>query len=156
MDFEILREVVVMKVVFGIVAVAAMFLMMNAAPTMAESDNSDFVIVVNKVQPSASINVAALKGIYLREVKSWKTNDAEIVPVDLSTADSFYMNLFGKSYTQMQAYWMKMRINHSMNMPVSKKDAESVKQFIATNKDAIGFLKSSDVDDRVKVLKLVN
>jgi hypothetical protein len=31
-----------------------------------------------------------------------------------------------------------------------------VKQFIAENKGAIGFLKNSDIDDRVKVLKLTN
>ncbi len=56
----------------------------------------------------------------------------------------------------MQAYWLNMRIKYSVNLPVSKKDSESVKEFIASNKDAIGFLKSSDLDDRVKVLKVVN
>jgi ABC-type phosphate transport system substrate-binding protein len=155
-DLEILREVVVMKVIFAIAAVAAIMMMVQVAPSIAESDSSEYVIVVNKTLPSTSINVAALKGIYLREVKTWKHSESEIVPVDLATADNFYMNLFGKSYTQMQTYWMKMRINYSINMPISKKDPESVKQFIATNKDAIGFLKNSDVDDRVKVLKLVN
>jgi hypothetical protein len=31
-----------------------------------------------------------------------------------------------------------------------------VKQFVAENKGAIGFIKSTDVDDTVKVLKLNN
>ena len=57
---------------------------------------------------------------------------------------------------QMQAYWLNMRIKHSVDLPVSKKDAESVKQFIAANKSAIGFLKNGDSDDRVKVLKVIN
>jgi hypothetical protein len=98
----------------------------------------------------------ALKGIYLREVRNWENSEGEIIPVDLTTAYNFYQNLFGKSYVQMQAYWVSMRIKHSIDLPVSKKDPESVKQFIAANKTAIGFLNNSDLDDRVKVLKVVN
>jgi ABC-type phosphate transport system substrate-binding protein len=145
-----------MKTVFGIAAVVAIIFVFNAAPSYAQSDISEYVIVANKQLQGGSINVAALKGIYLREIRTWKNGEAEIIPVDLSTAVGFYLNLFGKSYTEMQTYWMKMRINYSVNLPVSKKDAESVKQFIAANKDAIGFLKNSDIDDRVKVLKLIN
>jgi ABC-type phosphate transport system substrate-binding protein len=104
----------------------------------------------------SSINVAALKGIYLREVRNWGNGGGEIVPVDLSSGNTFYQNLFGKSYVQMQAYWLNMRIKYSVELPVSKKDAESVKQFVAETKGAIGFVKNSDVDDRVKVLKVTN
>jgi ABC-type phosphate transport system substrate-binding protein len=145
-----------MRTVFGIAAVLAVILMVGAAPSIAQSDNSEYVIVANKQMQGASINIAALKGIYLREVRNWGNGGGEIIPVDYSTANNFYQNLFGKSYVQMQAYWLNMRIKYSVDLPVSKKDAESVKQFIAENKGAIGFLKNSDIDDRVKVLKLIN
>jgi hypothetical protein len=56
----------------------------------------------------------------------------------------------------MQAYWLNMRIKNSAELSVSKKDADTVKQFISENKRAIGFLNNSDLDDRVKVLKVVN
>jgi hypothetical protein len=145
-----------MRTVFGITAVLAVILMAGTMLCIAQSDNSEYVIVANKQMQGASINVAALKGIYLREVRSWGNGGGEIIPVDFSTASNFYQNLFGKSYVQMQAYWLNMRIKYSVDLPVSKKDAESVKQFIADNKGAIGFLKNSDLDDRVKVLKLIN
>ena len=143
-----------MRTVFGIAAVLAVILMAGAAPSIAQSD--EYVIVANKQMQGSSINMAALKGIYLREVRSWGNGGGEIIPVDLSTGATFYQNLFGKSYVQMQAYWLNMRIKYSVDLPVSKKDAEGVKQFIADNKGAIGFLKNSDIDDRVKVLKVVN
>jgi ABC-type phosphate transport system substrate-binding protein len=123
------------------------------APAEAQSD-SEYVIVANKEVAGSSIGLATLKGIYLREIKSWGNGGGQIVVVDLSSGSNFYQNLFGKSYVQMQAYWVNMRIKYSVDLPVSKKDAESVKQFLAENKGSIGFLKSEDVDDRVKVLSL--
>ncbi|MDM7997587.1 MAG: hypothetical protein QUT30_18090 [Acidobacteriota bacterium] len=145
-----------MRTVLGVAAVLMILLTAGIATSVAQTDNSEYVIVANKQMQGSSINVAALKGIYLREVRSWGNGGGEIIPVDLSSANNFYQNLFGKSYVQMQAYWLNMRIKYSVELPVSKKDAESVKQFIAENKGAIGFLKNSDIDDRVKVLKLTN
>jgi ABC-type phosphate transport system substrate-binding protein len=151
-----IEERFTMKTVFGIAAMMAILISAGVAPCIAESDSSEYVIVANKQLVGNSINIAALKGIYLREIRNLANTQEEIVPVDFTTASGFYQNLFGKSYVQMQAYWLNMRIKHSVDLPVSKKDAESVKQFIASNKAAIGFLKNSDLDDRVKVLKLVN
>ena len=145
-----------MKIVFGIAAVAAIVVMINVAPSVAQSNDSEYVIVANRELSGGTINITALKEVFQREAKNWKNSGSEIIPVDLYTANGFYENLFGKSYTQMQMQWMKMRNSYSMDMPISKKDPESVKQFIAANKDAIGFLKLRDVDDRVKVVKLID
>lgn len=144
-----------MSTVLRVAALLAVAFVVYSMPSVAESDNLDYVIVANKDVPGTNINMAALKGIYLREVRNWG-GGGEVVPVDLTTGGSFYQNLFGKSYVQMQAYWLNMRIKYSVNLPVSKKDPASAKQFIASNKGAIGFLKDSDVDDSVKVLKLTN
>jgi ABC-type phosphate transport system substrate-binding protein len=127
----------------------------NVTMVKAE-DSSDYVIVANKQVQGTSISTSTLKGIYLREIRSWGNGGGDIVPVDLSSANSFYQNLFGKNYVQMQAYWVNMRVKYSADLPVSKKDAESVKQFVTETKGAIGFIKSSDLDDRIKVLKLIN
>jgi ABC-type phosphate transport system substrate-binding protein len=145
-----------MKTVLGITAVVAIFLVSFSMPSVAQSDGSDYVIVANKQIKGESINMAALKGIYLREVKSWGNSGGAIIPVDLANENNFYQNLFGKSYVQMQAYWLNMRIKYSVELPVSKKDPESVKQFVASNNGAIGFIKNNDLDERVKVLKLIN
>jgi ABC-type phosphate transport system substrate-binding protein len=145
-----------MRTVFGIATLLTALLLAGALPAFAQSDISEYAIVANKQMQGTSISMAALKGIYLREVRSWGNGGGEIIPVDLSSANAFYQNLFGKSYVQMQAYWLNMRIKYSVDLPVSKKDADSVKQYVADNKGAIGFIKNADLDDRVKVLKITN
>lgn len=143
-----------MKSFVGVAILLAIVLAYSVVPSVAE--DSEYVIVANKQVQGVSIPTATLKGIYLREVRSWGNGGGEIIPVDLSGSSAFYQNLFAKTYVQMQAYWLNMRIKYSVDLPVTKKDSESVKQFIADNRGAIGFLKSSDVDDRVKVLKVTN
>ena len=145
-----------MRSVFVLATLLAILFLAGAIPAIAQSDISEYAIVANKEMQGSSISMAVLKGIYLREVRNWGSGGGEIVPVDLSTANAFYQNLFGKSYVQMQAYWLNMRIKYSVNLPISKKDADSVKKFVAENKGAIGFIKSGDLDDSVKLLKVTN
>ena len=144
-----------MKMVVRIAVVVAISMMFSAA-LFAQSNDSDYVIVANKALPGSAIDVNTLKDVYQREATVWKHNEAEIVPVDLYTAGSFYENVFGKSYIDMQLQWVKMRNDRSLNAPVAVKDATAVKQVVAANKDAIGFIKASDVDDSVKVIKLID
>jgi ABC-type phosphate transport system substrate-binding protein len=143
-----------MKIAFGVSVFVAVCVVLFAIPSYTQTD--EYLIVANKELQGDSIQKTALRGIYLREITSWGNGGGDIVPVDLSSENDFYKNLFQKSYTQMQAYWLNMRIKYSLNLPVSKKNAEGVKEYIASNKNAIGFIKSSDLDDRVKVLKVIN
>jgi ABC-type phosphate transport system substrate-binding protein len=143
-----------MKTVFGFAVLITICMMLFAVPSIAQTD--EYLIVANKDLQGSSIEKDSLKGIYLREIKTWGNGGAVIIPVDLNSENDFYKNLFQKNRTQMQAYWLNMRIKYSIDLPVAKKDAEGVKEFIAANKNAIGFLRSSDLDDRVKVLKVVN
>jgi ABC-type phosphate transport system substrate-binding protein len=143
-----------MKIVFGFAVFITVCMMFFVTPSIAQTD--EYLVVANRELQGSSIEKDSLKGIYLREIKTWGKGGAVIIPVDLNSENDFYKNLFQKTRTQMQAYWLNMRIKHSVDLPVVKKDADSVKEFIAANKNAIGFLRSSDLDDRVKVLKVVN
>jgi hypothetical protein len=142
-----------MSTVLKVAALLVVSVLICSMAPIGYSDVSEYVIVANKDVAGSTIGMASLKGIYLREVRTWQ-GGGEIIPVDLSTGGSFYQDLFGKTYVQMQAYWLSMRIKYSVNLPVSKKDAESVLKFVAENKGSIGFLKNGAADDRVKVLKV--
>jgi hypothetical protein len=142
-----------MRTDYKVAGLCAVALMGFGMLSLAQSDNSEYAIIANKDVQGNSISIAALKGIYLREVRTW-SNGTAIMPVDLTSESSFYQSLFGKSYSQMQAYWLNMRVKYNLSFPISKKDPESAKKVIAENKGAIGFIKSEDVDDRVKVLKI--
>jgi ABC-type phosphate transport system substrate-binding protein len=135
----------------GLSVLVVIFIVCCVMPCIAEDE---YVIVANKDLQGNSIPATTIKGIYLREIKSWGNGGGQIIAVDLASGGNFYQNLFGKSYVQMQAYWLNMRIKYSVDLPVTKKDSEAVKQYISENKGAIGFIKSGEVDDRVKVLKM--
>jgi ABC-type phosphate transport system substrate-binding protein len=143
-----------MKTALRLAAIVALVLCLQTIPSHSQSDDLPYSIVVNKQMEGNAISMGTLKAIYLREAKSWGNSLGDITPVDLSTEHSFYENLFGKTYVQMQAYWLNMRIKYSVSLPITKKDPEGVKQYIAENKGAIGYLKNSDIDDRVKVIKV--
>jgi ABC-type phosphate transport system substrate-binding protein len=145
-----------MKIIAGIAALAIVLMAWNTVPSIAQSGNSDFIVVANKAMAGTSLKKTALKGIYLREVRTWGKDGGAIIPVDLESSGEFYENLFGKSYVQMQAYWLNMRIKYSVDLPVSKKDSAQVKEFIASNKGAIGFIKQGDLDDSVKEIKITD
>jgi hypothetical protein len=140
--------------IYGIAIIMVMTFGFLVSSSLAQSD--EYVVVANKEMKAGAISQAALKGIYLREMRTWGAGGGDIIVVDLANSTSFYQNLFGKSYVQMQAYWLNMRIKYSVDLPISKKDPESAKQFISENKGSIGFLKNGDVDDRVKILKVTN
>jgi ABC-type phosphate transport system substrate-binding protein len=145
-----------MKLVAGITALAFVLMAWNAAPSVAQAGNSDYIIVANKQMAGSSINTKALKGIYLREVKSWGNGGGQIIVVNMEGSGDFYENLFGKTYVQMQAYWLNMRIKYSVDLPITKKDSAQVKQFVASQEGAIGFIKAGELDDTVKALKVTN
>jgi hypothetical protein len=56
-----------MRTVLGVAAVLMILLTAGIATSVAQTDNSEYVIVANKQMQGSSINVAALKGIYLRK-----------------------------------------------------------------------------------------
>jgi ABC-type phosphate transport system substrate-binding protein len=145
-----------MKYLCIITAILVITLTSYVLPSVAQTEGSEFAVITNKESPGSNISLPALKSIFLREVREWG-NGGKIIVVDLDpNANAFFQNLFGKTHSQMQTYWLNQKIKNSIDLPITKKDAESVKQFVAENKTAIGFIKSSDVDDRVKVIKIAN
>lgn len=143
-----------MKRFAGIATLVTLMMTWISVTSIAQAGSSDYVIVTNKQMTGSSINTKALKGIYLREVKHWGNGGEPVIVVDMVSSSDFYENLFGKTYVQMQAYWLKQRIKYSVDLPVTKQTSAEVKQYIASNKGAIGFIKASELDDSVKVLKL--
>ena len=102
-------------------ALAVILAVCNTIPSVAQSGNSEYVIVTNKQTAGEAIPRKMLKSIYLREAKSWGQDRGNIIVVDMEGCSDFYQNLFGKSYVQMQAYWLNMRIKYSVDLPVTKR-----------------------------------
>jgi len=114
----------------------------------------DVVVIVNKENTNAIDKVLVAK-IYTGEAGYWP-NGGSIFAVDQSEANSiranFYSSMLGKSPSNMKALWaQKIFSGQALPPKVVDTDAE-VKKVVSANKNAIGYIKASSVDDSVKVV----
>jgi ABC-type phosphate transport system substrate-binding protein len=126
--------------------------------TMAQNGGSDFVIIVNASVPGTQITEATLKGIYLRDMTRWGPNQ-DIILVDLEGDDdvrtAFHARLFSKTAGQMKTYWINLRLSKRIPMPVTEPNSASAKKFVSQTAGAIAYIRPSEVDSSVKVLRLI-
>ena len=116
---------------------------------------SDFLIVVHP-DNNSEISKSTVRNIFLGKTKSF-SNGEKAVPVEISDGDikvEFTEQVLNKNKGTLKAYWSRMVFSGKANPPKSYDDEQEMKEFIAKNKDAIGFLRDVDIDSSVKVIKI--
>jgi ABC-type phosphate transport system substrate-binding protein len=114
----------------------------------------DVVVIVNKANANA-VDKGLVVKIYTGETKNWP-DGGPVFAIDQGEANpiraDFYSSILGKSAANMKALWAQ-NIFSGAGLPpkVVDPDAE-VKKVVATNKNAIGYIKAGSVDDTVKVV----
>lgn len=114
---------------------------------------ADVSVIVN----SGNINVIdteTIKDIYLG--KSTSFSDGSVVsPVDQDgtpVTDEFNEKVVGKPSSQLDAYWSKLVFTGKGTPPEKLASDQAVIDFVATNSNAIGYIDSKKVSDKVKVV----
>lgn len=138
-----------MKVNLRSVAAMAMAAMM-ALPAWA----GDVVVIVNKGNSNA-VDKAFVVKVYTGEAKAW-ADGGPVFAVDQGEGNpvraDFYGNILGKSAANMKALWAQnIFAGKALPPKVVDQDAE-VKKVVGANKNAIGYISASSVDDTVKVI----
>lgn len=116
---------------------------------------ADVVVIVNKANTNAVDKTFVVK-IYTGEAKNWPDggpvfalDQAEDNPI----RTDFNSSVLGKSSGNMKALWAQ-NIFAGKGLPPKVVDADAeVKKVVGTNKNAIGYIKASSIDDTVKVVK---
>ncbi|MEK6726051.1 MAG: substrate-binding domain-containing protein [Deltaproteobacteria bacterium] len=117
---------------------------------------ADVVVIVNNANANA-VDKSFVVKIYTGETKYWLDNSGPIFAIDQSEDNpiraDFYSSVLGKTSANMKALWAQ-NIFAGKGLPpkVVDPDAE-VKKVVSTNKNAIGYIKASSVDDSVKAIK---
>lgn len=115
---------------------------------------TDVVVIVNKDNTNA-VNKAFVIKVYTGEAKNWP-DGGPVFALDQGDDNpvraDFNSSVLGKSSGNMKALWAQ-NIFSGKGLPpkVVNPDAE-VKKIVSANKNAIGYIKSSSVDDTVKVV----
>ncbi|MDD5434433.1 MAG: substrate-binding domain-containing protein [Nitrospira sp.] len=117
--------------------------------------SSDFAVIVNKAN-TGTIDNSQLKKIYTGDMTTWP-GGAAITAVDLPEDNpvrkSFTSSALGKTVANIKALWAQ-KIFTGKGIPPRVVDTDDeVKKIVSGNKHAIGYIKSSNVDDTVQVVK---
>jgi len=115
------------------------------------------VIIVNHSNSIMTMDLPTLKKIYRGKNKKF-IGGGVAIPVDLAEGsiirNEFYLTHLKKSADKMKAYWIKAIFSGSARQPEVFDNSAKVKDFVRSNKLAIGYIDSSDIDDTVKVIEI--
>jgi ABC-type phosphate transport system substrate-binding protein len=114
----------------------------------------DVVVIVNK-DNNNPINHALVVKIYTGAARGW-ADGSPIFALDLEedspVREDFYVNVIGKSRAAMRAIWAQ-NIFTGKGLPprLANPDTE-MKKLVRSNRNAIGYIRASSVDDSIKVV----
>jgi hypothetical protein len=131
----------------GLLYFAFLFLLSNPA-------HAEAILVVGKLP--GTVTTEELRAIYFQNGGRLAVGKI-VVPVDQkegSTArDEFYQRAFGRSKTQMKAYWAQRIFTGKGNPPRSVESAKEVINLVnQPNSDKIGYINESDLVPGLSVL----
>ena len=119
-----------------------------AAPLSAEE-----IVVIVHPERVANLDTDRLALIYLKQRRYWGDGE-RIVAVNLESASSvraeFARAVLGLSPAQLSVYWNRQYFLGVLP-PATLASDEAVKQFVAREKRAIGYIRASALDDSVRV-----
>lgn len=116
---------------------------------------ADIVVVVSAQSEVMQLQRVDVENIFLGRNFSFPGGEGAI-PIDLeegnSLRDEFYMKLTGRTAAQIKSYWAKLIFTGRGRPPAIAKDQEELIDRLLANPNTIGYLDSSNLDDRVKVV----
>ena len=116
---------------------------------------AELVIITNKSTQEKRLTKNTLADMYLDKVKTYP-DGTRVRAVDQAPGSdarkTFYQAILGKSETQVNRYWAKRRYSGKGKPPMVISGDEAVKNWIANNPGAIGYIDKKNLDNSVKAL----
>ena len=110
------------------------------------------VVIVHPAR-KAQLNLEDVARIYLKKHRVWDDGQP-IVALNQAPGsparESFSQLALGSESTRLSTYWNEQYF-HGILPPVALSSAASVKRYVASDPNAIGYIELSDVDDSVHV-----
>jgi ABC-type phosphate transport system substrate-binding protein len=123
---------------------------LGASPVIA-----DVVAVVSAKSPITALSKSQVTDIFLGKASRFP-DGTQAVPIDqiegTAVRDEFYTNFIGKTAAQMKAHWSKIIFTGRGQPPKVVSNSREIKQLLAQDPRAIGYIERSAVDGSVKVL----
>ena len=111
-------------------------------------------VIVNKDNDHA-ISKELIAKMYTGKDKEWRNGDKILLldlPENSPTRVSFSNEIVGKSVGGLKFTWAQMMFSGVAVPPKVLQSDDEVKKYVAENKNAIGYIKTSSLDDSVKAV----
>lgn len=114
---------------------------------------SQISVVVGK-NSSNTADKATIKKMFLGEKLNWPSGGKVVIADQGNTTvgASFYEKFLGSSLNTVRSVWTKLVLSGQASAPVKCSDDDAVKAAVAKDANAVGYIKSSEVDGSVKEL----
>lgn len=144
-------------VVFGLLSQSAAPAQ-AAEPSAIAPDTADtIVVIVSAESPIVEIPQMHLTDLYLGRVVRLPGGE-KARPIDQAPGsgerDAFYEQYLDRSQAQIKAHWSKIIFTGRGRPPKDVPDAEAVKQFVAGDTSAVGYIDTKHVDETVRILRI--
>ena len=122
------------------------------APALA-GERDRLAVIVNR-ERRAELSVEDLAQIYLRRKRFWE-DGAPVVPLNLPSAsplrEQFSRLVLRETETRLADHWNRLYFRGILP-PATLVSTESVRRYVASDPNAIGYVPDSEVDGSVRVL----
>lgn len=127
----------------------------RAAPPGGEADS--VVVVVAAESPVTEMSRLHLADLYLGRTDRFPNGD-RAVPIDQvpgsDVREAFYETYLGRSPAEIKSHWSRIIFTGRGRPPRDVPGGEDVKELVAGNPAAIGYIDRSLVDESVRVLEV--
>ena len=133
-----------------VVLVLALLLVSTAALA------ADYVVITNNSNPTTALTAKEVKNYYLGKQTAWSDGSRVVVFTQNSSAinDGFLKQIVRKSSQQYATYWKKSLFTGTGLPPKDFPDDDAMKQAVAAQDGAIGYISASALDGSVKKLDI--
>lgn len=117
---------------------------------------ADFAVVVNKANRSETLSANDLRQIFLGKKTAWPDSKPVvfILQEDSAVHEAFLRKIVKKSPQQFLLYWKKALFTGKGGVPHEVPGDREVKEYVASNPSAVGYISKDAVDDSIKVLEI--
>ena len=124
-------------------------------PVLAHAET--MVVVAAKSSSLSSLSMAEAQQVFSGQLRS--LNGASVQTVDLPSGNDmrnlFYQKLLGRSPDQMRSHWARLIFTGKARPPRETSGTTEVLSVVGASDYILGYVPESAVNDRVKVLMLV-
>jgi ABC-type phosphate transport system substrate-binding protein len=134
----------------------AIAILVLITPTALQADPSpERIAVIINPSRQTSLSVDELAQVFLKQRRYWREGEP-MLPVNRE-ADSwqrelFTLLVFDQEVRQLEIYWNR-QYYRGVLPPATFASDEAVKRFVAINRNAIGYIRESLVDDSIRVIR---